>query len=134
MSGSERHRKLKNAIRKALGPWRDVACFNNESGVAKTNGRYVRYGLGEGGADLICLVYPGRWVELEIKTGKARLQRNQKARKRLVERLGGAYYVVRSLEEAIEAIEYETRKNREDAMGEGSVGCSRRGHESADGE
>lgn len=119
--GSRAHKNLKNQIRIAMGaiPW--VACFANESGVAyalsgkrclecgnKRDARPIRFGVGAGGSDLICIVRrrdgAGVFVGLEIKTGNAKQQRNQKLFQSLIEGLGGWYFVVRSVEDAIRAV------------------------------
>lgn len=105
MGSSEEHRELKNRIRLALGEDPNVACFNNEQGVATYGKRTVKYGVAKGGADLICLVAPhGTWLELEVKTGNARQTKEQQAHEKLVHRLGGYYRVARSTEDARAAV------------------------------
>jgi len=116
------HKNLKNEIRLAIGERNDVVLWNNESGVAvHPAGQFVRYGVGKGGADLLGLVCMyvnfrngterdkprvfGRFIAIEVKTGRARLDPAQKLFLDLVRRFGGYAAVVRSVEDAIKAIE-----------------------------
>ncbi len=119
--GARRHGNLKNLIRRALGELDGVVCFNNETGQAYVadgrsrcaacggaeRTRPIRYGLGGGGgSDLVAICAPyGRAVFLEVKTGSGRLQDNQKTFKRLVERFGAIFAVVRSVDEAVELVQ-----------------------------
>lgn len=103
MSDARAHRNLKNEIRRALGGMPDVWCANNESGYDPTH--RVRYGIGDGGADLLCIIAPhGHALWLEVKTGRARQARNQKLFEGLVKRYGSSYAVVRSVDDAIAAV------------------------------
>jgi hypothetical protein len=114
MATSRDHKNLKNAIRLALGKRGDVVIWNNESGVAEYQDRPVRYGVGKGGADLlgICNVQGvGRFIALEVKTGKATASAEQKMFLALVRKYGGYATVVRSVEDAIRAVE-ECRNGR----------------------
>lgn len=60
----------------------------------------VRYGLGVGSADVICVV-GGRFVALEFKAEKGRQSPEQRAFQEAVERAGGVYFLVRSVAEAV---------------------------------
>lgn len=105
-------RRLQNAIRLALGQidgcvfWRNNVGFDRE--------RRVKYGLGVGSADLIGCVN-GKFVGIEIKTDKGRVSDEQKLWHECVERNGGHVFVVRSTEEAVEAV--ERVKNWKQMMG-----------------
>lgn len=101
----------------------EVACFNNEQGVAKyprgkakcfecgapKHYQSVKYGVGEGGSDLLCIVRNaqleyGQFVGIEIKTGNASLMPNQRLFRALVRRFGGIAEVARSASEAREIV------------------------------
>ena len=98
--------QIQNAIRLAVGQLEDVVVWRNESGVAEHHGRYVRYGLQKGSADLIGILKPsGRFVALEVKTPKGRLREEQKLFLDLVRTMGGFACVVTSVEEALRAID-----------------------------
>jgi hypothetical protein len=73
-------------------------------GVAQTpDGRMNRYGL-PGQAD-IAGVIRGRHVEIEVKTHSGRQSRQQIRWQRAVERAGGTYVLVRSVDEVLAALE-----------------------------
>lgn len=102
-------RDLQHAIRLALGaePSR-VVLWRNNVGVAQhwESGRVhtVRYGLAPGSADLVGLRSDGRFVALELKAARGRVSPEQEAWLALVRRMGGVGAVVRSVEEAWDAI------------------------------
>jgi hypothetical protein len=88
--------------------------WRNQSGHATYQGKdgkiyHVDYGVGNppgGGGDYVgwWTIEPGRWVEVEMKTELGRLSAKQKARAKLVARLGGVYAVVRSAQHAQELL------------------------------
>jgi hypothetical protein len=67
------------------------------------DGRTMRYGL-PGQAD-IAGVIRGQHVEIEVKTPGGRQSRQQGHWQRAIERAGGTYLLVRSVEEAVSALE-----------------------------
>jgi hypothetical protein len=70
----------------------------------------VRFGLGVGGADLVGLVRPnGRWFALEVKTPSGRLSKVQKNWAAAVTDAGGFVACVRSVDEALAALEEAMR-------------------------
>jgi hypothetical protein len=92
--------EIQDRIRLALGAVLDLVLFRNNSGVAKIGDRMVRFGVGgKGGADLIG-IYRGRFVAVEIKSATGRQSPEQKRFEQLVERKGGVYVVLRSVEDA----------------------------------
>lgn len=105
MTTSRDHSNLKNLIRIELGRRKDVVVWNNESGVAEYGSFMVRYGVGKGGSDLIGIVNTGRFIALEVKTGNAVPDKNQKLFLRLVNKFGGYGVVVRSVQDAVNAVE-----------------------------
>ena len=90
--------QLQDLIRLELGASADGAWWRNNVGFDAE--RKIRYGVGNpGGADLIGL-HRGRFVAVEIKTPRGRLTPEQKMWGDLVEKKGGIYAVVRSVEDA----------------------------------
>jgi hypothetical protein len=70
---------------------------------ASPDGRMTRYGLA-GQAD-IAGILNGQHVEIEVKTPTGRQSRQQVRWQRAVERAGGVYVLVRSVDEALSALE-----------------------------
>jgi hypothetical protein len=100
---------LQHAIRLDLGTEPGLTLFRNETGVAKHQLRHrtghVRYGLCKGSADLIgILAPPGRFIALEIKTRTGKPTSEQTQFLELIRKRGGFACVVRSVQEAREAI------------------------------
>lgn len=121
------HKEKKNEIREALGEEKLVKCYNNESGVGEFRfgercptcrtprfTRKVKFGVGDGGSDLIVLVGNetgiGRTVFGEVKTGSAIPRANQNRFKELVELLGFTYEVWREPEDAIVSVRRERER------------------------
>jgi hypothetical protein len=95
--------QIQDQIRIALGRIPGLVLMRNNSGMADMRGYKLRFGVGingKGGADLIGW-YRGRFVAAEIKTPTGRLTPDQLAFKALVERDGGIYVVLRSVDEAL---------------------------------
>lgn len=66
----------------------------------------MRYGLQKGSADLIGVLAPeGRFLALEVKTPKGRISKEQELFLSLVRKQGGFACVVRSVDDALAAIE-----------------------------
>ena len=63
----------------------------------------IKYGLGVGSADVI-VCYRGRFIGLEFKSEDGRHKDKQRIWQAAVERAGGRYRVVRSVEEAVAAV------------------------------
>lgn len=96
-----RESQLQDEIRLALGRIPGLALFRNNIGLADVHGRKIRFGVGgPGGADLIGL-YNGRFVAVEIKTPRGKQTEEQQTFQRLVESKGGAYVVLRSVDDAL---------------------------------
>lgn len=92
--------QLQDAIRLELGRIPGLCLFRNNCGVAEMRGYKVRFGVGNpGGADLIGL-YRGRFLAVEIKTATGRQSEDQTRFQALVERCGGLYQILRSVEDA----------------------------------
>lgn len=70
----------------------------------------VRFGLGVGGADLVSLIKgPGRGFAVEVKTPTGRMTNEQECWARGWRAAGGIYACVRSVDEAMAALEEATR-------------------------
>lgn len=67
--------------------------------------RWIRYGVGKGGSDLLGLNSEGRFLALEVKDGTDRLRPDQKLFLELVNKTGGYAAEVRSPTEALKALE-----------------------------
>jgi hypothetical protein len=99
-------RDVQHAIRLALGRMTDVVLWRNSTGVARPNDRVVRYGLCVGSSDLIGILAPsGRLLALEVKTPVGRLTLEQRQFLELVRRRGGFACVVRSVDDAVAAMD-----------------------------
>lgn len=73
-------------------PW---ICWSNTSGQVKTDtGRYVKFGL-KGSTDIIGFTEDGQFVAVEIKTGNARLSKQQKAFQAVCKKNHVKHFVVR---------------------------------------
>ncbi len=65
----------------------------------------IRYGLGNGGADLVGLLRSGRAIAIEVKTPIGRLSDDQRAWATAFRAWGGFYAVARSAPHAMAAID-----------------------------
>lgn len=102
--GSNEETPLMRAIRLAVCETGRATLWRNSSGFDKSS--RVKYGLGDGGADLIGFVFKtGKFFALEVKTATGRLQENQRLWIEFVNRNGGFASMVRSVEEALAALE-----------------------------
>lgn len=102
---SNKETRLQNQIRLALGPLDSVAAWRNNVGRALVRDNWVAFGVGgKGGSDLIGIV-DGRFFALEVKTAKGRVSPEQEQFLRCVRYNGGFAAVVRSIEDALAAVE-----------------------------
>lgn len=108
-------RDILAAIRLALGKDPRVVLWRNSTGQAQHwNGRTattLRYGLAVGSADLVGLVAPsGRFLALEVKAPGGRATAEQEGWLALVRRMGGHACIVRSVDDALAALEEACRR------------------------
>ena len=102
-------------VHQALAATGRVVLWRNQTGALPAVGRGgrtypVRFGLGVGGADLVGLLKgSGRFFALECKTLRGKQTPEQRAWAQAVESAGGFYRVVRSPEEALEALDAAAR-------------------------
>ncbi len=104
--------EIQNRVRLALGRLPDVRMFRNNVGVADIRGQKVRFGLLKGSSDLVGwlrVMVEGkplaRWLCLEIKTMTGKCSPEQELWLKLVRAFGGFACVVRSVEEALAAVQ-----------------------------
>jgi hypothetical protein len=99
---------IQKAIRVAVNASGRAIVWRNNTGVDVARG--VRYGLGNGSADLVGMLVPsGRFLALEVKTPVGRLSNEQILWIDVVRKRGGAAYCVRSVAEALEAVDHALR-------------------------
>lgn len=102
--------QIQAAIRLQLGRLPDLTLWRNQVGRTQHGTQHVTYGLCRGSSDLIGILAPtGRIIALEIKTPKGRTSPEQDLFLELIRNKGGFAAVVRSPEEALEAIERARR-------------------------
>lgn len=113
--------KLQRDIRAAFAHMPDLWCYRNNQGTFQVRpGEWHHFGLPKGSADLICSLrvraflanrppHPpldlARFVALETKSAAGKLTKEQRDWGRSVQVGGGFYAVVRSVAEAMAAIE-----------------------------
>jgi hypothetical protein len=107
-----------HAVREALGKDRRVVLWRNDVGAVSRTVRgknvHTRYGLAVGSSDLIGVLSPsGRFVAIECKAATGRTTEEQDLFLALVRRFGGFACVVRSVEDAIKAVDRACAGERE---------------------
>lgn len=110
MNNSSGHSALVSAIRLELGREPDLTLWPVQpGGVADATGRPMRCGP-VGMSDLIGILAPaGRWIGLEVKTGKGKLRPDQVLWLDLIRRRGGFASEVRSVDDARAALQRARR-------------------------
>lgn len=100
--GAQTESQLMDAIFLALGSTGEILLHRNNCGMAwMRNGSPVKFGVGNpGGSDLVG-VHRGRAVYVEIKTPTGRQSVEQKRFQQCVERHGGIYIILRSVDDAL---------------------------------
>lgn len=106
-----RESQLQQQIRLALGREPDLVLWRNSVGVAETDGRKQRFGLCRGSSDLIGIGPGGILFALEVKTPTGRVSPEQQMFIDLVNRRGGFAAVVRSVDEARQALTAARRQH-----------------------
>lgn len=93
--------QLQDQIRLELGRVPGICVWRNNTGsIEARQGYRIAFGCGgAGGADLIGL-YRGRFIAIEVKSATGRQSPEQKIYQQLVEKMGGVYVLLRSVEEA----------------------------------
>lgn len=115
MNNSAAHHQLKRQILLAVGSLADVRLFDNPRGFDER--AKATYGLAAGAGDLIGIVASGGldspaagiFLSLEVKTGKGLPTAQQVAWRDMVNLFGGVARVVRSVADALAAVEEARR-------------------------
>lgn len=102
------HAELKRDILVALGA-RPECRLTGRTAVGQAadprSGQHVLFGLWVGASDVLGIVKPrGRWLALEVKTGKGRLSKEQGKFLAMINAMGGVGREVRSVEAAEAAL------------------------------
>ena len=80
-----------------------VYCFRAGAGMIPTKAGGM-FKTGRAGCpDIVCCV-DGKFVGLEVKNEKGKMSDKQKEAKELIEKVGGSYYVVRSINDVSKII------------------------------
>lgn len=99
MSNYHEHQILVQKILVELSKNPNIRVWQNASGVAKSmdDERVIKYGL-NGSADIIGIIAPlGKFLAVEIKTGKARQSIQQIKFQEMITTRGGIYILARSI-------------------------------------
>jgi VRR-NUC domain len=96
---------IQTNVRIALGELDDVVLWRNHTGVTQGDERVRRYGLCVGSSDLVGILSPsGRFIAIEVKSDSGRTTKEQELFLALVRRMGGFACVVRSVDDALQAV------------------------------
>jgi len=75
-----------------------IFAYQNSTGATKGSaGRYIRFGF-PGSPDIVGIMPDGRYLGIEIKTGSAVQNKNQKKFEKKIKDNNGIYLIIRSLE------------------------------------
>ena len=80
-----------------------VFCYSNNTGAVKSSGRFQRYGF-PGSPDILGILPNGQYLGIEVKTGKAVQNKNQKKFQQKINENNGMYLIIHSIEEMKEWI------------------------------
>ncbi len=97
------HQKLVHEILLKIGT--TVRVWKNATGVARFGKRTVAFGL-KGSADIIGLLPGGRFLAIEVKTGNAKQNKDQKNFQIMIEKMGGLYILARSTTDVLTVFEH----------------------------
>lgn len=94
------HNKLINEILLTFGSGPKLRIWKNDVGVGRAldSDRVLRWGL-KGSADIIGVGFGGKFIAIEVKTGKSKQSEFQKNFQNMVTSLGGIYIVARSVDD-----------------------------------
>lgn len=106
-----RHDILVCEIIKAMSATDLCRCWEQPTGAAYREGVLIRYGI-KGSADISGIMRDGRRLEVEVKTGSAVQQANQKAWGAMISNMRGIYFVARSVDHALEMLQAAAKTSR----------------------
>lgn len=92
--------KIQNEVRLYVGQQPDFVIYRNNTGKIMNGGRMVHFGLCVGSSDLIGVHKSGRFIAMELKTATGRASRQQADFINLINSMGGAAALIRSVKEA----------------------------------
>lgn len=98
---------------------RQIFHYRNNTGAMKIDNRFVRFGS-SGSPDIIAVI-EGHYVGIEVKSEKGEQSDDQKAFQASLLHAGGIYFLVRSIDGAMEAIEDAITRLR--LKGRGNYKC-----------
>ena len=77
-----------------------ATAWQNDTGVARsmTGDRVIKFGF-KGSSDIIGITRTGKFLAVEIKTGKDDLRPEQRVFKKVIEENGGRYFLIRNEDE-----------------------------------
>jgi len=77
-----------------------ATAWQNDTGVARsmTGDRVIKFGF-KGSSDIIGITRTGKFLAVEIKTGKDDLRPEQEVFKKVIEENGGKYFLIRNEDE-----------------------------------
>ena len=75
-----------------------IFCYQNNTGSIKGANRYQTYGF-IGSPDILGIFPDGRYLGIEVKTGSARQNKNQKKFQKKIVDNNGIYIIVRSIDD-----------------------------------
>jgi hypothetical protein len=75
-----------------------IFSYSNNTGTVKSSGRFQRYGF-PGSPDILGILPNGQYLGIEIKTGNAVQNKNQKKFQKKIQDNNGEYWIIRSIEE-----------------------------------
>jgi hypothetical protein len=99
----QRESFLVHAILKAWGAHPSLRIWRQNTGGAKINGYFVKFGT-PGQGDISGILAGGRRLEIECKTERGRQSEEQVSFQLMIERFGGLYVLARSVEEVDTAL------------------------------
>ncbi len=107
---TKEHQELVDKILLALQPYGRV--WRNATGAARSldGKRVISFGL-KGSADILGLLWGGRFIAIEVKTGKAVQNKYQKNFQAMVEKYGGIYIVARSVEDVAVVVQLKIEES-----------------------
>jgi hypothetical protein len=100
--------ELQRQILDALAAIKGVVVWRSNTGVSRSGGRFVRFGV-KGQGDITGLLPGGRRLEIEVKTATGKVSEEQLEFGVRINSHGGLWFVARSVEEALNKILEVTR-------------------------
>jgi len=100
------HTKLVKDILKEFGSTSIMRIWSNNTGAIKTEERFIKFGL-KGSADILGILFDGKFIAIEIKVGRDRQSKDQIKFENMIIRFGGIYILARSISDVEKTLELE---------------------------